>query len=146
MFLRFVNFYKRFICSYSKITISLTNLLKKNIKNPKNCFFEWPENAKYTFNILRDAFTQTLFLKYFNPEFPIRLETIVSDYALADILTQFIKPINNNIRCRYGLKQLFLRKKITKFITKSFSPSFRISNTGVIILKKIPFNWNVDKP
>ena len=84
----FVNIYKRIICSYLKITNQLTILLKKKLKNG---FFEGPENTEYTFNTLRDAFTQTPFLKYFNPNFPIRLETDVSDYALAGILTQFYK-------------------------------------------------------
>ena len=49
------------------------------------------EKRGIKFNILRETFTQAFVLKHFKPKFPVRLETNVSDYALAGILTQFYK-------------------------------------------------------
>ena len=60
-------------------------------RKTKNGFFEWPEIVKYTFHTLRETFTQTFFLKHFNPEIPIRLETDVSNYDLDGLLSQFHK-------------------------------------------------------
>ena len=85
MFLGFVNFYKRYICSYSKITGLLIDLMKKKIKKLKTVF----SNDMITRNkrsIRCAKRSSNFFLKYFNPKFSVRLKINVSDYALAGIL------------------------------------------------------------
>jgi len=59
-FLRFVNFYHRFIQSYSAVTIPIIKLLRKDIR------WLWgPEQAK-SFKALKRAFTLALVLAYYD--------------------------------------------------------------------------------
>ena len=88
IFLSFINFYRRFIYHYSQIVESLTNLLKKSIKEIKIESFDWPIKAKKTFRRLREAFTKAPLLCHFDLELFIRVETDALDFDLADILIQ----------------------------------------------------------
>lgn len=47
VFLGFSNFYRRFIHEYSKLTVPLTKLLKKNVS------FDWSDAAAAAFNALK---------------------------------------------------------------------------------------------
>ncbi len=53
IFLKFINFYKRFIKEFSRVTNALFALLKKNDKNKFHIFFEFISDAKKSFEKLR---------------------------------------------------------------------------------------------
>ena len=93
IFLSFMNFYRRFIHHYSQIIESLTNLLKRSIKEIKIESFDWPVEAKKIFRRLREVFTKALLLYHFDLELFIRVKTNTLDFDLTDILTQLQ---NNN--------------------------------------------------
>ncbi len=88
VFLRFVNFYRRFIHYYSQIAESLTELLRDSVKDVKTSSFIWSNEAKQAFNQLRDAFMRASILRHFDSERHIRIEINAFDYAVASILSQ----------------------------------------------------------
>ncbi|SAM81821.1 uncharacterized protein UBRO_20618 [Ustilago bromivora] len=84
-FLGFANFYQRFIAHFTHIAKLLTLLVK-----PTEWFrkFELPEEAQQVFHKLIKAFTTAGVLRHFNYHLPTRLETDVSDFAIAGVLKQ----------------------------------------------------------
>jgi len=78
VFLRFVNFYRRFIHHYSQIAKSLTELLRDSVKDVKMSSFIWLSEAKQAFNQLRDVFMKV----------HICIEINMFNYAVASILFQ----------------------------------------------------------
>ncbi len=88
VFLRFINFYRRFIHHYSQIAESLTELLRDSVKNVKMSSFIWLSEAKQAFNQLRDVFIRTFILRHFDSERHIYIEIDMFNYAVASILSQ----------------------------------------------------------
>ncbi len=88
VFLRFVNFYQRFIHHYSQIAKSLTELLRDSVKNVKISSFIWLNEAKQAFNQLRDVFMRASILRQFDSEQHIHIEIDAFNYAVASILSQ----------------------------------------------------------
>jgi len=84
-FLGFVNFYRRFIHNYSKITVPLTCL------TCKSCPWNWSSDCKSAFQLLKSSFTSAPVLTHWDPDLPLVLETDVSDLALAAILSTYIE-------------------------------------------------------
>ena len=82
-FLGFVNFYRQFICDYSKVAMSLIALTQKNQH------FIWTTKADLTFKNLKSKFIQTLVLIHPNFEQPFIVETDASDRATGAILLQY---------------------------------------------------------
>ena len=82
-FLGFANFYRCFIFNYSDIVISLTRLTRKNTNFDNNC--------RIAFNTLKQAFTSAPILMHWVPDTQLIVETDVSDYALAAILSIMTK-------------------------------------------------------
>ncbi len=82
-FLDFMNFYRRFIYDYSRITISLTHLIKKDV------FFVWFQKCQITFNILKKVFTFKIILCYYNSDYKIVIEINASNYVFKDIFSQY---------------------------------------------------------
>jgi len=80
-FLGSVNFYRRFIHSYSKIVLPLTQLTRKNTP------WSWSNNCQQTFDTLKLVFTLAPILTHWDPKAPIVVETNASNYALATILS-----------------------------------------------------------
>jgi len=80
-FLDFANFYCQFIFNYSDIVIPLTYLTQKDIP--------WKFNFSYcdAFNSLKKVFIFTLILTHWIFNTQLIIETGVSDYALAAILS-----------------------------------------------------------
>jgi RNase H-like domain found in reverse transcriptase len=78
----FANFYRRFIKGYLGITISLTDLTRKD--RP----FTWTKNEQLAFEELKKRFSETPILAVFDPELPIILKTDVSDYAIGACIMQ----------------------------------------------------------
>ena len=102
--LGFTNFYRKFIRKYAKVTIPLTELLKKADKTgepPKgrprcqkseNCGkgrWEWTWQAELAFRKLKRTFTEARILQHFDPAKPIILQTDASGFAIAGILNQY---------------------------------------------------------
>jgi len=90
-FLGFVNFYRRFIEGYSRITAPLTNMTRKD---PDGCSkqgrqsFTWGKEAESSFQELKKRFTSAPILATFDPERRIVLETDASDYAIGMCISQ----------------------------------------------------------
>ena len=86
MFLRFMNFYHRFIIWYFFIIILLRDYLKtlKGKKKPKKVTLNL--NVKVMFMILKSAFKKALLLIYFNLKIEIRLEINASIITFIKIL------------------------------------------------------------
>lgn len=81
-FLGFTNFYRCFICDYSRIAVPLTILTGKNKQ------FKWTTQADMAFKELRSRFLQAPVLLHPNFEKPFRVETDASDMATGGILSQ----------------------------------------------------------
>lgn len=88
-FLGFANFYRRFIDNYSKITVPLTRLTRKDIP------FKWGPPAQEAFEQLKRAFEHTPILAHFDPTAHIVVETDASDYAIGCILSQILPGDND---------------------------------------------------
>ena len=88
VFLGFTNFYRRFIKSYSKITLPLTDLLKGMEKGKKTGPFRLTDEAVSAFYNLRQTFTSAPLLRHFDPSLKIRIETDASKFAIGGILSQ----------------------------------------------------------
>lgn len=82
VFLGFANFYRRFIKGYSKLTVPLTKLLKKDTP------FIWNKDSNHAFEQLKIKFTTAPILQHFDPSLPITVETDASDFAIAGVLSQ----------------------------------------------------------
>jgi len=70
-FFKFVNFYRRFICVFARITYNLIKMLKNSgIKTKKKQFVKinnyFSNEARKFFRELIKAFTTVLLLRYFN--------------------------------------------------------------------------------
>ena len=88
VFLRFINFYRRFIHHYFQIAESLTELLRNSVKDVKMSSFIWLNEAKQAFNQLRDVFMRVSILRHFDSERHIHIEIDAFNYAVASILSQ----------------------------------------------------------
>jgi hypothetical protein len=86
IFLRFVNFYRKFIKEFSRIANALFALLKKSDKNKFHIFFEFISNAKRSFEKLRQIFFTASLLRHFDSNRKIKLETDASDFAISEII------------------------------------------------------------
>lgn len=82
-FLGFANFYRRFIKSFSKIALPLTELTKKNVP------WSWSQKCDDAFNSLKDSFIQAPILKHFDPDRRCYVEVDSSDWAHGGILSQY---------------------------------------------------------
>ena len=81
-FLGFANFYRRFIKEYSNIIEPLTSLTHKDKK------FEWNPEAQRVFEKLKQRFTESPILAFFDQEKEVVIETDASDYTIAGVISQ----------------------------------------------------------
>jgi RNase H-like domain found in reverse transcriptase len=72
----FANFYRKFIRGYSGVSISLTDLIKKNRT------FAWTKNEEIAFKKLKRRFLKAPILAIFNLKEHIVLKIDTSDYAI----------------------------------------------------------------
>jgi hypothetical protein len=99
-FLKFVNFYRRFIKNFFKIAKSLIRLTRKNQS------FYWFENCQTAFEQLKRRVIEAFVLSYFFSELETFLESNSFDYVSIEILSQ--KENDDLIRSvTYFLKTLF---------------------------------------
>ncbi len=107
-FLDFANFYKRFIYDYSRITISLTRLIRKDV------LFVWFQKCQIAFNILKKVFTFKIILCHYNSDHKIVIEINASNYVFKDILSQYdeneilhsvvyFSKKHNSVECNYKI-------------------------------------------
>ncbi len=107
-FLDFANFYKRFIYDYSRITISLIHLIRKDV------FFVWFQKCQIAFNILKKVFTFKIILRHYNSDHKIVIEINASNYVFKDILSQYdeneilhsvayFSKKHNSVECNYEI-------------------------------------------
>ena len=96
-FLDFANFYRKFILRYSHIAKPLTKLTRLNEKK-----FKYPWNPKSpeqkAFESLKKAFTTTPILQHFDSDEKTWIESDVSNYVIAGVLSQVgnddvLKPV-----------------------------------------------------
>lgn len=80
-FLRFANFYRRFIYNYSNIVMPLTRLTRKD------SLWLWSAQCQQAFDTLKFTFTHALILSHWEPDCQLIVETDASDYTLAAILS-----------------------------------------------------------
>ncbi len=81
-FVKFVNFYRRFIKNFFKIVKSLIRLIRKNQS------FYWSENCQIAFEQLKKRVIETFVLSYFSSELKTYLESDSSDYVSVEVLSQ----------------------------------------------------------
>ena len=81
-FLGFANFYRRFIKKYSKIIEPLTSLTHKDKK------FVWNPEAQKAFKELKQRFTESPILAFFDPEREVVIEMDASDHIIAGVISQ----------------------------------------------------------
>ena len=82
MFLGLCNYYRTFIPNFSKRTMAMTELLKKDV------VFNWNKDCSESFMDLKSAFTTDILLAFPNAEKPYIVETDASGYAIGGILSQ----------------------------------------------------------
>ncbi len=107
-FLDFTNFYRRFIYNYSRIAISLTCLIRKDV------LFVWSQKCQIAFNILKKVFTFKIILCHYNSDHKIVIEINALNYVFKDILFQYDKneilhsvayfsKKHNSVECNYEI-------------------------------------------
>ena len=88
-FLGFVNFYRRFIENFAKISKPLSNLTKKDST------WTWGKEQQSAFEVLKKAFTTAPVLRIPNDEDPFKLSTDASNFATGAVLSQ--KDMQTNL-------------------------------------------------
>lgn len=80
-FLGFANFYRRFIPTYSDLTVHLTRTTRKD--RP----WSWSPECENSFREIKAAFGSAPLLHHFDPSLPPIIETDASDYAIAAVFS-----------------------------------------------------------
>ncbi len=107
-FLDFANFYRKFIYDYSRIAISLTHLIRKDV------LFVWFQKCQIAFNILKKVFTFKIILCHYNSDHKIVIEINASNYVFKNILFQYneneifhsityFSKKHNSVECNYKI-------------------------------------------
>lgn len=81
-FLGFLNYYRRFIQSFSTLARPLNDLLRKDVP------WQWEKEQQDAFNKLKEVMVSAPVLAHPDQEKPFILETDASDIALGAVLTQ----------------------------------------------------------
>ena len=92
-FFEFVNFYRRFIKIFSKITKTLTRMTKKNFD------FEWTFVCESIFRKFKKRVIEVLILIHFNFQLKTTIESNSNDYVSVEILFQ--KKKRRRLICRF---------------------------------------------
>jgi hypothetical protein len=82
-FVKFSNFYRRFIRNFSKIIALMVALTRKEVR------FYWNTACQTAFDRLKHAFTTASVLAPFDWKKEIILKTDASDYVSAGVLSQY---------------------------------------------------------
>ncbi len=93
IFLKFVNFYKRFIKEFFRVADALFALLKKSDKNKFYIFFEFISDAKKSFEKFWQIFFTASLLRHFDSNRKIKFETNASNFVISKIISQLNETI-----------------------------------------------------
>ncbi len=107
-FLNFMNFYKRFIYDYSRITISLTRFIRKDV------LFVWFQKCQIAFNTFKKVFIFKIILHHYNSDYKIVIEINALNYVFKDIFSQYdenkilhsvayFSKKHNSVECNYKI-------------------------------------------
>ena len=99
-FLRYLNFYRRFIEQFSQHMRLLTKLtkgeqysIKSGKKRVKYHTFKWTKECKKAFKDLKHAFTTAPMLAHYNASLETWVETDSSDFVTAGVLSQMYNGV-----------------------------------------------------
>ena len=87
-FLGLVNYYRRFIVSYSKRAAQLKNILKKDVRYGPIMALHWSEECQRAFEDLKQAVMDDPVLQLPDHTKPFEVHTDASDYAIGGVLVQ----------------------------------------------------------
>jgi hypothetical protein len=93
IFLKFVNFHKRFIKTFSRIADTMFALFKRNDKNKFHISFEFTSKARKSFEKFRKIFITTSLLRHFDLNRKIKFETNASNFVISRIISQLNEKI-----------------------------------------------------
>ena len=127
-FLEFTNFYQRFIEHYSRIVISITNLLRKN-----NNQFEWFDIAQRVFKELKSLFPMNLFYVISILHYQSRFMLMHLDLHFMASLVNYSK--NNDIQLHINQGNAFLSIVIMISTIEKCKQWFLRWNIDIIISK-----------
>jgi hypothetical protein len=109
-FLKFVEFYRRFIKKFNKIIKSLTNFFKEEKKEKFDKEFEFTKKTRIAFAQLKDVFIKTSILLHFDLKRRIRLKIDAFDFAISKILSQLIEKTNQWHFVAFFSRKIFVAK------------------------------------
>jgi hypothetical protein len=110
-FLKFVEFYQKFIKKFSKIINSLTNFFKKRKKEKFDKEFKFTKKARIAFAQLKNVFIKTSILLHFNSKRKIRLKIDAFDFAISEILSQLIEETSQWHFVAFFFRKMFVAKQ-----------------------------------
>jgi hypothetical protein len=93
IFLKFVNFYRRFIKAFSRIANAMFALLKRSDKDKFHISFEFTSKTRKFFERFRKVFITTSLLRHFDSNRKIKLETDASNFVISKIIFQLYEEI-----------------------------------------------------
>ena len=94
IFMKFVNFYRRFINKFSRIVAFFIDMLKRLKKRKFFENFEITSATKKAFRSLKSVFFVASVLLHFDSRPKIRVETNASKIKIFDIINQLIESID----------------------------------------------------
>ncbi len=93
IFLKFVNFYKRFIKAFLRVANAMFALFKKSYKDKFHISFEFISKARKSFERFWKVFITTFLLRHFDSNRKIKLETNASKFVISRIIFQLNEEI-----------------------------------------------------
>jgi hypothetical protein len=93
IYLKFVNFYKKFIKAFSRITNMMFKLFKRSDKNKFHIFFEFTSKARKSFKRFRKIFITTFLLRHFDSNRKIKFKINASNFVISRIIFQLNEKI-----------------------------------------------------
>jgi hypothetical protein len=93
IFLRFVNFYRRFIKEFFRVANALSALLKRSDKNKFHILFEFTSDAKKSFEKFRQIFFTTSLFRHFDSNRKIKFKINASNFVISKIISQLNEAI-----------------------------------------------------
>ena len=83
-FLGMINYYSKFISSYSTITHPLNELLKDGVE------WKWCETQQKAFKRLKDKLSNAPVLTYFSDTLPLKLDADASQYGIGAVISHVL--------------------------------------------------------
>ena len=81
-----INYYSKFISSYSTITHPLNELLKDGVE------WKWCETQQKAFEQLKDKLSNAPVLTHFSDTLPLKLDTDASQYGIGAVISHVLPP------------------------------------------------------